>query len=268
MPAAAREVVNSVFLYYSTKAGLDLAIVNAEKLERFASIPEEERRLAEALLFNTPPVDVPADHPNASVLENVPEDWRGAEPRGRELRISQFQHCRYRGALPRAATRQKKKAADLPLDERLANYIIEGTKDGLVPDLDRKRAEGAAPLEIINGPLMAGMSEVGRLFNNNELIVAEVLQSAEAMKAAVSHLEQFMEKADTAARGKIVLATVKGDVHDIGKNLVDIILSNNGYTVVNLGIKVPPEALIKAFEQHQPDAIGLSGLLVKARSRW
>ncbi len=121
-----------------------------------------------------------------------------------------------------------------------------------------------APLDIINGPLMAGMSEVGRLFNKNELIVAEVLQSAEAMKAAVNHLEQFMEKSETASRGKIVLATVKGDVHDIGKNLVEIILSNNGYEVVNLGIKVPAEDLIKAFRAHKPDAIGLSGLLVKS----
>ncbi len=111
---------------------------------------------------------------------------------------------------------------------------------------------------------MKGMDEVGRLFNANELIVAEVLQSAEAMKAAVSHLEQFMEKADTVARGKVILATVKGDVHDIGKNLVDIILSNNGYTVVNLGIKVPPEVLIEAAHEHKPDAIGLSGLLVKS----
>jgi 5-methyltetrahydrofolate--homocysteine methyltransferase len=108
------------------------------------------------------------------------------------------------------------------------------------------------------------MAEVGRLFNNNELIVAEVLQSAEAMKAAVSHLETFMEKADTAARGKVILATVKGDVHDIGKNLVEIILNNNGYQVVNLGIKVPPEDLIKAYRDHKPDAIGLSGLLVKS----
>src|SRR5205807_4184463 len=159
---------------------------------------------------------------------------------------------------------EKKKAADLPLDERLAQYIIDGTKDGLIPDLDRKRAEGAAPLDIINGPLMAGMSEVGRLFNNNELIVAEVLQSAEAMKTGVSHLEQFMEKTETSTRGKIILATVKGDVHDIGKNLVEIILSNNGYRVINLGIKVPPEDLIKAYEDHHPDAIGLSGLLVKS----
>ena len=111
---------------------------------------------------------------------------------------------------------------------------------------------------------MAGMAEVGRLFNNNELIVAEVLQSAEAMKAAVGHLEQFMEKAETATKGKILLATVKGDVHDIGKNLVEIILKNNGYTVINLGIKVPPEELIKAYHEHKPDMIGLSGLLVKS----
>jgi 5-methyltetrahydrofolate--homocysteine methyltransferase len=111
---------------------------------------------------------------------------------------------------------------------------------------------------------MGGMSEVGRLFNNNELIVAEVLQSAEAMKAAVTHLEQFMEKADTLARGKVILATVKGDVHDIGKNLVEIILANNGYEVINLGIKVPPDALIQACLEHRPDAIGLSGLLVKS----
>ena len=111
---------------------------------------------------------------------------------------------------------------------------------------------------------MGGMAEVGRLFNAHELIVAEVLQSAEAMKAAVNHLEQFMEKADTAKRGRVVLATVKGDVHDIGKNLVEIILKNNGYDVVNLGIKVPPDELIKAYLEHKPDAIGLSGLLVKS----
>src|SRR6202021_467818 len=111
---------------------------------------------------------------------------------------------------------------------------------------------------------MGGMSGGGRFFNNNELIVAEVLQSAEAMKAAVNYLEQFMEKSETSARGKVVLATVKGDVHDIGKNLVEIILSNNGYEVVNLGIKVPPEELIRACTEHSRDAIGLSGLLVKS----
>ncbi|MFL6352428.1 MAG: methionine synthase [Bryobacteraceae bacterium] len=263
LPASAREVVNSVFLYYCTKAGLDLAIVNAEKLERFASIPEQERRLAEALLFNTPPIDVPADHPHAAVLEAVPDDWR-AQSREQKMAVNQFHIAAISEHFRGATGRQKKKTADLPLDERLANYIIEGTKDGLIPDLDLKLKEGAAPLEIINGRLMAGMGEVGRLFNNNELIVAEVLQSAEAMKAAVNHLEQFMQKAETSTRGKIVLATVKGDVHDIGKNLVEIILSNNGYRVVNLGIKVPPEELIKAYQQHQPDAIGLSGLLVKS----
>ncbi|HYO84259.1 MAG TPA: methionine synthase [Bryobacteraceae bacterium] len=266
LPPAAREVVNSVFLYYCTKAGLDLAIVNAEKLERFASLPAQDRELAESLLFNRPPANVPADHPAAQLLMNVPEDWR---EQSREVRaaVNSFhiaavaEHFRGRSA----KTKQSKaQSANLPLNERLANYIIEGSKDGLIEDLEAKRAEGAGPLEIINGPLMKGMDEVGRLFNNNELIVAEVLQSAEAMKAAVAHLEQYMEKADTAARGKVLLATVKGDVHDIGKNLVEIILSNNGYDVVNLGIKVPPEQLIEASRKHQPDAIGLSGLLVKS----
>ncbi|HEX4808535.1 MAG TPA: methionine synthase [Bryobacteraceae bacterium] len=263
LPASAREVVNSVFLYHCTKAGLDLAIVNAEKLERFASIPEHERHLAEALLYNTPPDKIPEEHPAAALLANAPSDWR-EQSRDEKIAINQFHIAAVSEHFRGVTGRQKKKTSDLPLDERLANYIIEGTKDGLIPDLDRKLAEGMGPLDIINGPLMAGMSEVGRLFNKNELIVAEVLQSAEAMKAAVNHLEQFMEKSETAARGKIVLATVKGDVHDIGKNLVEIILSNNGYEVVNLGIKVPPEELIKAFNKYKPDAIGLSGLLVKS----
>jgi 5-methyltetrahydrofolate--homocysteine methyltransferase len=258
LPAAAREVVNSVFLYYCTKAGLDLAIVNAEKLERFASIPEAERRLAEHLLFNSPAVDA-ADES----LRTAPEDWR-AQSVEQKAGLNQWHIAAITEHFRKTGKRVKQRAEDLPLDQRLANYIIEGTKDGLVADLDRKLAEGAAPLDIINGPLMAGMAEVGRLFNNNELIVAEVLQSAEAMKAAVSHLEQFMEKADTAARGKVILATVKGDVHDIGKNLVEIILANNGYNVINLGIKVPPDVLIRAYQEHKPDAIGLSGLLVKS----
>ncbi len=263
LPAGAREVVNSVFLYYCTKAGLDLAIVNTEKLERFASIPQHERDLAEDLLFSHPPKDVPADHSQTELLRNVPADWREQKKEQRAA-VNQYHIAAIAEYFRTAKKKEKKLAADLPLDERLANYIIEGTRDGLIADLERKRAEGASPLEIINGPLMAGMAEVGRLFNANELIVAEVLQSAEAMKASVNHLEQFMEKADTAKRGKIVLATVKGDVHDIGKNLVEIILKNNGYDVVNLGIKVPPEELIKAYLRHHPDAIGLSGLLVKS----
>jgi 5-methyltetrahydrofolate--homocysteine methyltransferase len=263
LPAGAREVVNSVFLYYCTKAGLDLAIVNTEKLERFASIPQHERDLAENLLFSHPPKDVAADHSQAELLRNVPSDWREQKKEQRAA-VNQYHIAAIAEYFRTAKKKEKKLAADLPLDERLANYIIEGTRDGLIADLERKRAEGAAPLDIINGPLMTGMAEVGRLFNANELIVAEVLQSAEAMKASVNYLEQFMEKADTAKRGKIVLATVKGDVHDIGKNLVEIILKNNGYDVVNLGIKVPPEELIKAYQDHRPDAIGLSGLLVKS----
>ena len=263
LPAGAREVVNSVFLYYCTKAGLDLAIVNTEKLERFASIPEQERRLAENVLFQHAPKDVPADHPREKLLKNVPADWR-EQSKEQKAAINNYHIVAITEHFRTATKKEKVKAEDLPLDQRLANYIIEGTRDGLVEDLEKKRAEGANPLAIINGPLMEGMGEVGRLFNANELIVAEVLQSAEAMKAAVNHLEQFMEKADTAKRGKVVLATVKGDVHDIGKNLVEIILKNNGFDVVNLGIKVPPEDLIKAYQAHQPDAIGLSGLLVKS----
>lgn len=229
LPAAGREVLNAVFLYHCTKAGLDMAIVNTEGLERYASIPAEERKLAEDLLWN-----------------------RGEDP------IAAFA-ARFRDRKSAARVDSK----DLPLDERLGRYIIDGSKDGLIEDLDLKLKE-SAPLDIVNGPLMTGMSEVGRLFNNNELIVAEVLQSAEAMKAAVSHLEQFMEKSDSRSKARVLLATVKGDVHDIGKNLVEIILSNNGYDVVNLGIKVPPEVLVEAVREHQPDAIGLSGLLVKS----
>src|SRR6202044_148910 len=207
--------------------------------------------------------EVPADHPNAVDLKTAPEDWR-LQSREQKMAVNQFHIAAIAEYFRRAGKKEKENAADLPLDQRLANYILEGSKDGLVDDLNRKRAEGNAPLDIINGPLMTGMAEVGRLFNNNELIVAEVLQSAEAMKAAVGHLEQFMEKADTEKRAKVMLATVKGDVHDIGKNLVEIILKNNGYDVINLGIKVPPEELIRAHREHQPDAIGLSGLLVKS----
>src|SRR5712664_2208642 len=228
LPPAGREVLNSVFLYHCTKAGLDYAIVNTERLQRYPSIPEEERRLAEDLIY-----------------------WRGDDP------VAAFAaYFRERRTAPPAAE-------TLTLDERLARYIVEGSRDGLIDDLNAKLGE-AAPLAIINGPLMRGMDEVGRLFNDNQLIVAEVLQSAEAMKAAVGHLEQFMEKAASATRGTIVLATVKGDVHDIGKNLVEMILSNNGYRIINLGIKVPPEDLIAAYHQHKPDAFGLSGLLVKS----
>ncbi|MBI4196709.1 MAG: methionine synthase [Deltaproteobacteria bacterium] len=248
LPPAAREVINAVFLYHATQAGLDLAIVNAEKLERYASIGADERGLAERLLFN---------------WQSGKEDWR-AQNRERKIAINKA-NIELVTDFYRSKKREiKKPKGELPLDERLARYIIEGSKDGLIDDLNLKLKEGAKPLGVVNGPLMKGMEEVGRLFNKNELIVAEVLQSAEAMKAAVSHLEQFMEKADVTTRGKILLATVKGDVHDIGKNLVEIILKNNGYEVINLGIKVPPEELIRAYHQYRPDMIGLSGLLVKS----
>ena len=251
LPPAAREVINSVFLYHATKAGLDLAIVNAEKLERYATIPAKEKKFVEDLLWN---------HPFEGF--DAPDDYR-KQTKEQRAAINQHHIAAINDHFRTAESRVKKKTSDLPLDGRLANYILEGTKEGLIPDLNAKLKE-AAPLDIINGPLMDGMKEVGRLFNANELIVAEVLQSAEAMKAAVAHLEQFMEKKADSTKGKIILATVKGDVHDIGKNLVDIILSNNGFNVINLGIKVPPEDLIKAYRQHQPDAIGLSGLLVKS----
>lgn len=229
LPEAGREVLNSVFLYECTKAGLDYAIVNTEKLERYASIPEEERRLSEELLYNT----------NDQTLAAFVAAFRNKK------------------------VEKKEKISNLSLEERLASYVVEGSKEGLLPDLEQALTKYTA-LQVINGPLMRGMEEVGRLFNNNELIVAEVLQSAEVMKASVAYLEQFMEKNETSVKGKIILATVKGDVHDIGKNLVEIILSNNGYRIINLGIKVPPERIIEAYREEKVDAIGLSGLLVKS----
>ena len=153
--------------------------------------------------------------------------------------------------------------ADLPLEERLRRHIIDGEMQDLSQSLDEAR-QRYAPLAIINDHLLAGMKVVGELFGKGEMQLPFVLQSAQVMKAAVARLEPFMEKTDTASKGKIVLATVQGDVHDIGKNLVDIILSNNGYNVVNLGIKQPLANILHAFEEHQADAIGLSGLLVKS----
>ncbi len=238
LPPAGREVLNSVFLYHCTQAGLDAAIVNTERLARYAEIPADERRLAESLIFL----------PLGEVATG-------------EAAVAAFTvHFRERATV--AATPR----ADLPLEERLARAVIEGSKVGLEADLAAALGDARwpLPLDIINGPLMTGMREVGRLFNDNQLIVAEVLQSAEVMKAAVAFLEPHMERAADSSRGKVLLATVKGDVHDIGKNLVDIVLSNNGFTVVNLGIKVPSEQLIQGVREHRPDVIGLSGLLVKS----
>ena len=218
LPAAGREVLNSVFLYHCVQAGLDMAIVNSEAMMRYAAIPEEERKLAEDLIWYT-----------------------GEDP------VAAFA-AHFREKAPTASNEERR---SLPLDERLALAIIEGTKEGLAEDLD-EALQGRTPLEIINGPLMDGMAEVGRQFNANQLIVAEVLQSAESMKYSVNHLEPYMERVESSLKGRVVLATVKGDVHDIGKNLVEIILSNNGYEVINLGIKIPPQELIEAYRQHSP----------------
>ena len=231
LPPVGREVLNAVYLYHCTLAGLDYAIVNTEKLERYASIPAAEIEMANELLFTT--------------TDNTLADFTNF----------------YRGK------KKEKTEDDIPktVPERLSYYVIEGTKEGLLPDLASAMEIYDAPLDIINGPLMTGMAEVGRLFNTNQLIVAEVLQSAEVMKASVSYLEQFMDKeAGDTGKGKIVLATVKGDVHDIGKNLVEIILGNNGFTVVDVGIKVTSATLIDVIRKEKPDIIGLSGLLVKS----
>lgn len=231
LPPVGREILNSVFLYHCTQAGLDYAIVNTEKLERFASISKEEVAMAEKLLFET----------TDESLAVFTDFYRNKKKE------------------------TKSNIPDMTLEERLAYYVVEGTKEGLIPDLNAALEKFSAPLDIINGPLMDGMKEVGRLFNENQLIVAEVLQSAEVMKAAVAYLEPYMEKNESSAsKGKIVLATVKGDVHDIGKNLVDIILSNNGYEVIDLGIKVAPAELVETIKREKPDMVGLSGLLVKS----
>ncbi|MFG6149981.1 methionine synthase [Halobacillus sp. B23F22_1] len=231
LPPVGREVLNAVYLYHCTKAGLDYAIVNTEKLERFGSIAQEEIDQANELLFQT----------TDATLAKFTAFYRGKK---KEVKVP---------------------TATMSLPERLAHYVVEGTKEGLVPDLDLALETYETPLKIINGPLMDGMAEVGRLFNDNQLIVAEVLQSAEVMKTSVAYLEPHMEKDDTSnKKGKILLATVKGDVHDIGKNLVDIILSNNGFEVVDLGIKVTSTELIEQIKNEGPDFVGLSGLLVKS----
>ena len=233
LPPAGREILNAVFLHHCVEAGLDLAIVNSEKLARYVQLPEEEKKLCWDLL-----------------------SWDG---KGQD-RVAAFS-AHFRDKKP-----QETKGSDrlkLPIDERLARNVVEGSKEGLLDDLAALLSQ-RSPLAIINGPLMRGMDEVGRLFGQNQMIVAEVLQSAEVMKAAVAFLEPHMDKASAASRGRVVLATVKGDVHDIGKNLVHIILKNNGYEVHDLGIKVAPETLIAAVKKVAPHIIGLSGLLVKS----
>ena len=230
LPIAGREVLNTYYMNKAYEAGLDFAIVNTEKIIPMDEISDEEKELSENILFHT-------DDENVSKFANFYRDKK--------------------------ATKKKVDVSNLTVEEKVANLVVEGSKKDLTILLD-ELLKKYTPIEIINGPLMTGMDEVGRLFNKNDLIVAEVLQSAEVMKASVAHLEQFMEKDESSVKGKIIMATVKGDVHDIGKNLVGIIIGNNGYEVIDLGINTPAEKIRDAVVKEKANFLGLSGLLVKS----
>ncbi|GII32169.1 methionine synthase [Planotetraspora mira] len=234
---AARIVLNSVFLNECVNAGLDSAIVHASKILPTARIPDEHRQVALDLVYDR-------RREGYDPLQRFMELFEGVD----------------------AAALKADKAAELlglPLWERLKRRIIDGEKKGLEGDLDEALTQRPA-LEIINDVLLDGMKTVGELFGSGQMQLPFVLQSAEVMKNAVAQLEPHMDRVDGATKGRIVLATVKGDVHDIGKNLVDIILSNNGYEVVNLGIKQPVSAILEAADDEKADVIGMSGLLVKS----
>ncbi len=239
---AARIVLNSVFLHECVKAGLDSAIVHAAKIVPTNRIPDEQRDTALDLVYDR-------RRDGYDPLERFLEIFSGVD------------------AASMKASRADELAA-LPLDERLARRIVDGERKGLEDDLQAALDTGRGPLDIINDNLLAGMKTVGELFGRGEMQLPFVLQSAEVMKAAVAFLEPHIEEqlggGTRRSKARIVLATVKGDVHDIGKNLVDIILSNNGYEVVNIGIKQPISEIIRAAEENDVDAIGMSGLLVKS----
>jgi len=233
--SGARQVLNSVFLHECANAGLDAAIVHASKILPLARVDEEARRVCLDLIYDRRS----DDYDPLTVLLGLYEGVSASSSRASSL-------------------------DDLDLNPRLRRRIIDGARVGLEADLDQAMAEGQSPLDIVNEILLDGMREVGDLFASGEMQLPFVLQSAETMKAAVAHLEPHMEKSDQGGRGRVVLATVKGDVHDIGKNLVDIILTNNGYEVINLGIKVGVNEMLSAVEEHKADALGMSGLLVKS----
>ncbi|MBK1788445.1 methionine synthase [Prauserella cavernicola] len=235
--AAARQVLNSVFLNECREAGLDSAIVNSSKILPMTKIEEEPRKVALDLVYDR-------RSEGYDPLQKLMELFEG------------------KTASSSRASRAEE-LAKLPLFERLERRIVDGERNGLDADLDAAMAE-KPPLAIINENLLAGMKVVGELFGSGQMQLPFVLQSAEVMKAAVAQLEPHMEKDDSGGKGRLLLATVKGDVHDIGKNLVDIIVSNNGYDVVNIGIKQPINAILEAAEEHRVDAIGMSGLLVKS----
>jgi 5-methyltetrahydrofolate--homocysteine methyltransferase len=234
---AARQVLNSVFLHECVQAGLTSAIVHASKILPMSKIPDEQREVALDLVYDR-------RREGYDPLQRLIDMFEGVD------------------AASARATRAEELAA-LPLAERLERRIVDGERNGLAADLD-EALRTRSPLEIINDTLLSGMKTVGELFGSGQMQLPFVLQSAEVMKIAVAHLEPHMEKDDAGGKGRIVLATVKGDVHDIGKNLVDIILSNNGYEVVNIGIKQPINAILDAAEESGADAIGMSGLLVKS----
>jgi 5-methyltetrahydrofolate--homocysteine methyltransferase len=246
---AARAVLNSVFLAECVRAGLDSAIVHPSKIVPLARIPDEQRQVAMDLVYDRrrkggrggPGGEDEADY---DPLQKMLEIFEGADTASLKAE--------------RAA-----ELAGLPLWERLKRRIIDGERKGLEADLDEALQQRPA-LEIVNDVLLDGMKTVGDLFGSGQMQLPFVLASAEIMKTAVAYLEPHMERTGVAGRGTIVLATVKGDVHDIGKNLVDIILSNNGYEVVNIGIKQPISSIISAAEDNGADVIGMSGLLVKS----
>jgi 5-methyltetrahydrofolate--homocysteine methyltransferase len=232
---AARHVLNSVFLHECVQAGLDSAIVHAARIMPLNKIPTEQREVALDLIY-----DRRRDgYDPLTTLLDVFADVRAAEV-------------------------EQEDRSDWTIEQLLSQRIIDGNREDLEIDLDAAMDSGLAPLFIINDVLLAGMKTVGELFATGEMQLPFVLQSAETMKTAVAHLEQFMEKSDDGGKGRIVLATVKGDVHDIGKNLVDIILTNNGYEVLNLGIKISVAEMIEKAVEVKADAIGMSGLLVKS----
>ncbi|HWP81629.1 MAG TPA: methionine synthase [Bacteroidota bacterium] len=238
-----RHVLNSVFLHYAVEAGLDMAIVHASKIMPLYKIDEKGRELCRQLIFDE------------RKFEGEGENRRLVYDPLTELMAY------YAGQKAEVTKRQGVKGETA--EERLKNRIIDGDRVGLQKDLDEALKKYSA-LEIINTILLDGMKVVGELFGSGQMQLPFVLQSAEVMKAAVAYLEPFMEKSEGSHKGTMVIATVKGDVHDIGKNLVDIILTNNGYKVVNLGIKCPVETMLHAAEEHKAHAIGMSGLLVKS----
>lgn len=241
---AARMALNSVFLHEAVQAGLTSGIIDAAKIVPLASLPEEQRKVALDLVYDRREYDADG---------NVTYDPLN-------IMLDLF------AGVDTAALKDQRAAelAALPTGERLQRRIIDGEGKGLEEDLDLARSEGMSPLAIINDQLLEGMKVVGERFGAGEMQLPFVLQSAEVMKNAVALLEPHMEKSDSSGKGTMVIATVRGDVHDIGKNLVDIILTNNGYKVINIGIKQGIAEIMAAAEEHNADVIGMSGLLVKS----